>query len=351
MRNLPGSAGAAAPMGSRMPMSGALLALVLAAGCGGPQRVLDPAGPAAERIAGLWWIMLAIASAVCVGVAILLALAVRRAMSRGRGEAADDIDGRVLVWTGGVVVPVLVLFTVLVLSFRAGAEVYPRIEGDERAMVIEVVGHQYWWEVRYPGHGITTANEIHLPVGVPVLFRVSAPDVIHSFWIPQLQGKIDMIPGQVHTLRVVADEPGRFRGQCAEFCGEGHALMALWVTAMDPAGFERWVAEWESGAGREPAATGEAHARGREIFAAAGCAGCHAIPGAGGRPAAAHAAPDLTNLARRSTLAAGTLPNTREALRRWITAPEAVKPGSLMPGTPLAEPEMTALLDYLQSLR
>lgn len=351
MRDRCGTARAAAAIGSRMPISGALLALVLAAGCGGPQRALEPAGPAAERIAGLWWIMLAIASAVCVGVAILLALAVRRATSRARGEPAGEIDGRTLVWTGGVVVPVLVLFTVLVLSFRAGTDVYPRVDGDERAVVIEVVGHQYWWEVRYPRHGITTANEIHIPAGVPVLFRVSAPDVIHSFWIPQLQGKIDMIPGQVHTLRVVADGPGRFRGQCAEFCGEGHALMALWVTAMEPAAFERWLAEWEPGAGRHAGGAGEAHARGREIFDAAGCAGCHAIPGSHGRPEAAHAAPDLTNLARRSTLAAGTLPNTREALRRWITAPDAVKPGSLMPPTPLPDPEMAALLDYLQSLR
>jgi cytochrome c oxidase subunit 2 len=214
-----------------------------------------------------------------------------------------------------------------------------------------VIGHLFWWEVRYP-EGVVTANEIHLPVGRTVVFRLTAADVIHSFWVPSLQGKRDLIPGQVNTLRVMADEAGRFRGQCAEFCGEGHALMALWVVAHEPAGFERWIERARTAAASEPGAELQPPARrGRDIFFAAGCGACHSTRGAPVAAAAGQPGPDLSDLAARSTLAAGTVPNTPAFLRRWIRDPQAIKPGALMPPTPLPDGDMDALVAYLETLR
>lgn len=344
----------------------AALTLVAVWACDGPQNALATRGAAAERIEELWWVMLALAAAVCVAVAVLLALAVRSGRRRGAGRPTREVNGWPLVIAGGVAVPALIVFGVLTFSYRVGTEVYPGPDGPD-PLVIEVVGHQFWWEVRYPQHGIVTANEIHVPVGRPVVFRVSSPDVIHSFWVPQLHGKIDMIPGRVHTLRVVADEPGRFRGQCAEFCGEAHALMSFWVEAHEPDGFAAWLdrrrvtgAAAAAGAARsgpQPgAAAAEAHpagaAAGEEIFFAAGCGDCHAVPGAPLDPVQGETGPDLTDLAARATLAAATIPNTRATLRAWILAPDAIKPGALMPATThLSIEEMDALLDYLETLR
>lgn len=331
-----------------MRRAAALAACALAAGCGGPQAALDPAGPAAERIAELWWVMLALAAAVCVAVTALLLVAVRRSVRRRRGLESGEVNGRMLVLTGGVALPALILFGILVYSVRVGADVYPPPEGDDAALTVDVIGRQFWWEVRYPDHGIVTANEIRIPAGRRVRFRVSSPDVIHSFWIPQLQGKIDMIPGRVHTLWARADRPGAFRGQCAEFCGMSHALMAFWVVAVPEAEFAAWV-ERRSAPAAEPA--DPEVARGREIFFAAECGTCHATRGAPLPSGVGEPGPDLTDLATRRTLAAGTLPNTRGALGGWISDPQRIKPGSHMPGTALEGPELQALLAYLQSLR
>jgi cytochrome c oxidase subunit II len=255
-----------------------------------------------------------------------------------------------LVWGGGVIVPVLVLFPLLVYSFHVGAEVYPPLgrDADPNVLTIEVIGHQFWWEVRYPQHGVATANEIWMPAGEPVRFVVHAPDVIHSFWIPQLHGKMDMIPGRINELWVRADEPGTFRGQCAEYCGMGHALMAFWVQALPPAEFRAWVERRRIVAPDPPGAT---IAFGREVFFSAGCGHCHATRGAPLAPQLGTVGPDLTDLAARRTLAAGTLANTREALADWIADPLRIKPGSRMPPTALPPTEMNALLDYLETLR
>lgn len=325
-----------------------LAASVVIAACESPQNVLDPRGPAAERIADLWWVMLWLATAVSVGVAAALLWAVHRSRRRQEGAETREVNGRALVWTGGVIVPVLILIPVLVYSFRVGAQVYPRVETDADALTIEVIGHQFWWEVRYPQHGVATANEIYIPAGERVRFQVSAPDVIHSFWVPQLQGKIDMIPGRFNTVWMQADEPGLFRGQCAEYCGMSHALMAFWVTAVPADEFAAWL-EARAAAAPEPA--DPAVRRGREVFFAAGCTACHSTRGAPLPPGLGTVGPDLTGLASRRTLAAGVLPNTREALARWITDPRAIKPGVRMPPTPLADDEMQALLTYLRSLR
>jgi cytochrome c oxidase subunit II len=333
----------------RAPRAAALLLTALAAAaCTGPQNALDTAGPAAARIATLWWVMLALALAVSLLVAVLLAYAVRTSRRRALDGDAPEVDGVRLVWAGGVAMPVVVLFGVLVYNYRVGVEVHA-VPGDPAdAVVVEVVGHQFWWEVRYPELGITTANEIRSPAGRPVRFVLTSPDVIHSFWVPRLHGKIDMIPGRVNHLWLRADEPGRFRGQCAEFCGLSHALMAFWVEALPPDGWEAWVGERRAPR-PEPAAPEVA--RGREVFVAAGCGDCHASRGLPLPPELGTVGPDLEDLATRRTLAAGILPNTPEAMRGWIADPQRHKPGSRMPPTPLDAEQMQALLAYLASLR
>lgn len=330
----------------------ACCAALFGSGCAGPQHALDTHGPAAARIADLWWIMLALALAVCIAVAVLLALAIRSALNRRAERPARSLNGAALVWAGGVALPVVIIFTVLLLSYRASTVVYPREGDDPDAYVIDVIGHLFWWEVRYP-EGVITANEVHLPVGRTVEFRLTAADVIHSFWVPSLQGKRDLIPGQVNTLRVVADEPGRFRGQCAEFCGEGHALMAFWVVAHEPRGFAEWIESARTAAAaREPGVRLQPLARrGRDIFFAAGCGACHSTRGAPVAAAAGQPGPDLSDLASRSTLAAGTVPNTPASLRRWIRDPQAIKPGALMPPTSLSDAQLDALVAYLETLR
>lgn len=325
----------------------AALAVLGSAACSGPQNALDPRGPAAERIAEIWWVMFGLASIVSVAVTVLLLLAIHRSRQRRAGRHIAEVNPGMLVWSGGVVAPVLILFAVLVYSYRVGASVYPAVD-EQDALTVEVIGHQYWWEVRYPEYGVTTANEIHLPAGRRVRFLLRAPDVIHSFWIPKLQGKLDMIPGRVHTLWVEANAPGIFRGQCAEYCGEGHALMAFWVVALQEAQFARWIEQRRSSPS-EPA--GEQIRRGREIFFAAGCGDCHATRGAPLPEPLGEVGPDLSDLAQRRTLAAGTLPNNRGALASWIADPRRIKPGALMPRTQLAGDELQALLTYLQSLR
>ncbi|MEX2571799.1 MAG: cytochrome c oxidase subunit II [Gemmatimonadota bacterium] len=316
--------------------------------CSGPQYALDPRSPASSSIAQLWWVMLAIASAVSLTVVILLLVAIGRARRRERGEDVREIAGRPLVLTGGVVIPTIVLLSLLVYNFRLGASLQSAEADEIGGLTIEVVGHQFWWEVRYPGHGITTANEITIPAGEPVRFLVSSPDVIHSFWVPQLHGKIDMIPGRLHTLMAEADQPGVFRGQCAEYCGMAHALMAFWVEALQPAEFAAWV-EARTAPPLEPE---DAQVeRGRQVFFEAECGDCHATRGAAAPAGSGSAAPDLADLATRRTIGAGTLPNTPEALARWIEDPQAVKPGARMPPTALEDAEMQALLAYLGSLR
>jgi cytochrome c oxidase subunit II len=325
-----------------------LAALAAAIACAGPQRALDTAGPAAERIATLWWVMLALASAVCVLVTVLLVHASRVSRRRATGEERAEVNGTRLVAGLGVAMPVVVVLGVLVYSHRVGVEVH-RVPGDPAgAVLVEVVGHQFWWEARYPELGIATANEIRIPAGRPVRFRLTSPDVIHSFWVPQLHGKIDLVPGRVNTLWVRADRPGRFRGQCAEYCGMSHALMAVWVEALGPEPWEAWVRARTTPA-PEPDVPGAA--RGREVFFQAGCGECHATRGAPLAPELGTPGPDLADLATRRTLAAGTLPNNPGALGGWITDPQRRKPGNRMPPTLLAAEDLQALVTYLGTLR
>jgi len=214
---------------------------------------------------------------------------------------------------------------------------------------IEVTGHQWWWDLRYfgdsPSDTFTSANELHVPVGRPVVIKLNSDDVIHSLWVPTLSGKKDLIPGRTTTLQFRADHPGRYRGQCAEFCGFQHAFMAFEVIADPPEQFDAWVAAQKQPA-PEPSDATLRH--GQEVFLRSSCIMCHAIQGT---IAGARKAPDLTHVGGRSTIAAGTLPNRPAELTRWIANPQDLKPGVNMPATPLSSDDMGALVSYLGSLK
>jgi cytochrome c oxidase subunit 2 len=218
-----------------------------------------------------------------------------------------------------------------------------------KPLTIEITGRQWWWSVAYADtspHGrFTTANEVHVPVGEPVLFLLTAQDVIHSFWVPNLAGKKDMIPGYTESFWFQADTAGVYRGQCAEFCGTQHAKMALWIIAEPRERYNAWVAQQ-----REPAKspTDSIASRGRDVFMVTMCAMCHAIEGT---EAGSHVGPDLTHVGSRRTIAAGTLPNTREALSAWIMDAQAFKPGARMPANALHLDDLNALVTYLQGLK
>jgi cytochrome c oxidase subunit 2 len=241
---------------------------------------------------------------------------------------------------------VLILFGVLFASVVTGRAV--ATPGPD-TLIVEVTGNQWWWTVEYdhpdPSLRVTTANELRLPVGRAVAIHLKSNDVIHSFWVPNLHGKIDLIPGRRNTIRLRADHPGIYRGQCAEYCGLQHANMAFTVIAEAPEAFERWIV-----AQRQPApepSTPE-QIRGREVVERGPCAMCHTVQGtrAGGRMG-----PDLTHVATRSTLAAGTVPNTPGYLAGWIADPQHLKPGTRMPSTGLSSSDLQAVLAYLGTLR
>jgi cytochrome c oxidase subunit 2 len=248
-----------------------------------------------------------------------------------------------------VAVTVVILFIFLIADFSTGRALASLAQQRGDALTIEVVGHQWWWEIRYrdtQAHRIlTTANEIHVPVGRPVRLRMSSTDVIHSFWVPNLHGKKDLIPGYMSTAWFRADQPGVYRGQCAEFCGHQHAKMGLLVVAQAPEEFHRW---YEHQLKTAPPPADSVQARGQEVFETHSCAMCHTIRGtqAGGR-----VAPDLTHLASRRTLAAAVLPNNRGHLGGWITDPQRIKPGTRMPPNQIPSEDLQALLSYLQSLK
>jgi cytochrome c oxidase subunit II len=314
--------------------------LLLAACSRSSPSALDPQGPGAARVAGLWWLLFWISAAVFTAVTLLVLVALGR--RRGSREVlVRRGGGESLIVIGGVIVPAIVLTVVYVVGLHDLRALGTPARTD---LTVEVIGHDWWWEVRYPAEGIVTANEIHVPAGRPVRLVLTSRDVIHSFWVPQLTVKTDLIPGHTNTTWVQADRPGTYRGQCAEYCGLQHAKMAVLVVAEQPAAFDRWLA-----AERRPAATAAdpLAARGRLTLERTSCAACHTVRGttAGGM-----LGPDLTHLASRRTIGAGTLANTRENLGRWITDSQAAKPGNRMPPQPLTQEELEALLAYLESL-
>lgn len=327
--------------------------VALLAACTGPQNVLDPAGPADRSIDTLWWAMLIVASIIwlAVVVAACWALISRRRATREDLEPLIDPPEAVhrrhaRVFTGLVGGTALILLLFLVYDFTVGRALAAH---PTRALTVELIGHQWWWEVQYddadPTKIVVDANELHIPAGRPVEVKLMSRDVIHSFWVPNIIGKRDLIPGYTSSLFLDADKPGVYRAQCAEFCGHEHAKMALWVVVHSPDDFTKWLAQ-----ARSPAATpsDSSAVEGEKVFMAGPCSACHAIAG---QPAYGTVGPNLTHLASRRTIGAGTLPNTRGNLAGWVVDPQSIKPGVRMPSNQIAARDLRNLLDYLESLK
>jgi cytochrome c oxidase subunit 2 len=321
----------------------------LLAGCSGPQSALDPRGPEAHALADLYWLFFWICAVIWVLVVVALVWALaRRHEPRPDPLATNEktegrmrwVVGTLAVITGGIVI------SLAVLSYSAQAHLFGATGAP---LTIKVTGHQWWWEVEYddpnPSRTFTTANEIHVPVGQAVKVQLTSADVIHSFWVPSLMGKMDAITGRTNEVQFTAGVPGVYRGQCAEFCGFQHAHMAMVVFADPPDRFAAWRDAQIASA--PPPAT-PSQQRGQVVFLSNPCVTCHAIRGI---PAGGRAGPELTHLASRTTIAAGTLPMTRGALAGWITDPQGVKPGADMPPVALPPADLQALLDYLESLK
>lgn len=411
---------------SRGRAFGALaLALALGVGaagaCAGPQNYMRPSGPAADAEATLGWWLAGISAFVVLAVTVVLLVAVfrrrpdaadgRERPSARRALAVDDggvaASGREaaaatggpggqadakrhggdkgLPWiywgTAATIVVLIGAFVGTAVTLRAASR-----PGSPPALTIDVTGHMWWWEAQYrdslPEHTFATANELHIPVGRPVRIRLRTADVIHSFWVPQLAGKTDLIPGQQNEMWFEAGRAGRFSGQCTEYCGMEHAKMALYVTAESPAEYERWAAGQRlsapslvpaavtsAAAGRasqpvgepmpatapRPAVAGGAVAGAADSLALAGqavflanCGACHAVRGS---DALGRVGPDLTHVASRATIAGGILPNTTGNLAGWVANAQGVKPGSRMPALPLPPGDLLAVVHYLQTLR
>jgi cytochrome c oxidase subunit 2 len=313
---------------------------VLLGGCAGAQSALDPAGPEARAVAGLFWVMTAAGAAIWLAVVLAYLYAKRRDRRVWSGEAA----GRLVLWAGAVF-PASVLFMLLGYALWLMPGLRPWTSPQGPGLVVEVTGHQYWWDVVYrPEHGppVVTANALRLPVGTPVEFRLASPDVIHSFWIPALGGKMDLIPGRTNRLLLTADRPGSWRGACAEFCGSSHALMAFDVAADPPESFDAWLAA-------EAAPSPGADAPGRDAFLAEGCGACHTVRGT---EADGRVGPDLSHVGSRLTIGAGTLPRSPETLARFITDPAAVKPGAGMPAYEMLAPaRIDEIARWLEGLK
>lgn len=315
---------------------------LLACGCGGDQSALDPHSPASRDIATLWWWMLLIACVVFSGAVGMLGLAWVRRRRQGMPLIGRGSGGRslALVVVFGIGIPLTVNVALFVV---ANFVVLDRTEAPAAArapMTIEVVGRQWFWEVRYPGTGAVAANEIHIPVRTPVTVVAVTNDVIHSFWIPSLNRKIDMIPGRRNRVELYADKPGRYRGQCAEFCGVQHAHMAMYLYADPPARFTAWLRQQAAPARPDPA--------GLRTFTTDGCAACHTIRGTS---ATGSVGPDLTHVGSRATLAALTIPNDEAALADWLHDPQHVKPGNRMPDLGLSDADVRSLVTFLEGLK
>lgn len=413
-------------MSKRVRVSRLFLAVtgaVLLAGCAGAneqQSALNPGGPAARTIDVHWQTMLVVGTAVWVIVMAMTVATLVRRRRRDREEPREGEESReredrenrgrrapTFVAVGGAIIPAAIIIGIMAQGMWVLQETDPG--QDVEGTTIAVTAYQYWWEVEYPEHGVITANEIHIPAGEPVELELNSDDVVHSVWVPELGGKVDMIPGRTSSMWLEADQPGTYWGQCAEYCGMQHALMRFVVVAHEPAEFEGWLQAQAQpaadlvvpagGPGSEvegsevegsevegseipgselqgsevpgseiqgsdiqgsevegseaegqptPAEQDEALVvQGREVFMSSSCVYCHTI---GGTEAQGTDGPDLTHLASRQTLGAGTLPNNPGNLAAWVVDPQAIKPGNEMPGTDLAGEELLALLAYLESL-
>ncbi len=316
--------------------------VLLTTGCNSTQAITNPATQPARDINTLWWAML-VGAVVVFGVVVGLLVYAFARRRRAEGPSHDDRGPYMVIVGGGLAAPIVVL----AILFGFVIHVMPATSappGPTR-LTIQVIGHQWFWEVRYHGTPAVTANEIHIPAATPVDVRVTTDDVIHSFWVPRLNRKIDMIPGRVNQIELDAPDPGVYRGQCSEFCGLGHAQMAFYVIVQPPGRFRAWL----RGQAQPAAAPSGAQATlGRRAFLTVGCQDCHTIRGTA---AAGRVGPDLTHVGSRRTLAALTIPNTPRMLFDWISNPQGIKPGARMPGfASLPASQRHALVAYIEGL-
>ena len=300
----------------------------------------------AARVTRLTWFMIVLAAVVYVAVMAVMLVALRRNRRADPSRVDLSDPGNRWVVIGGLIMPAIVLSGVLVVSLGAmGRERNPR-----PALTINVAGHQWWWEARYEFANLPdrflTANEIHVPVNVPVELVLTTKDVIHSFWVPQLQGKIDLIPGDTNQLRLVVKRPGRYSGACAEFCGMEHAKMGIVVVAEDSATFSQWAGRQVAEA---QAPTDSVAREGKQLFESGPCSLCHTVRGTA---AGGSVGPDLTHVGSRSTIAAGSLPNTLGNLEGWIANAQSIKPGVRMPTlTTYSGRQLRAVATYVGGLK
>jgi len=346
----------AGPFGNMGPVCGrrtllrrALVAVglaVLLAGCdlASPATTLTPQSDFGRLshdifLQVLWWDL-----GIFAVVAVVLVLALLRFRERDPAALPRQVRGNARLELAWTIAPVVALTFIAFPTVRTVFQTQAPPRAD--ALRVRVVGHQWWWEFQYPDLGFATATDLYLPAGQRVVLEVSSPDVIHSFWVPQLGGKRDAIPSQVNRILLTPDKPGEYPGQCAEFCGVSHANMRHTAVVAAAPDFRAWVAAQQA-APAEPA-DGSPAARGREVFRTGACVGCHTIRGL----SAGTIGPDLTHVGSRRSLAGGMLvPNTPEHLARWLKDPPAVKPGSLMPDLRLSDADVAALVAYLTSLK
>lgn len=334
----PATAAAAGLWRAALPLAASLML----ASCSGSQSALDPAGEEAGQIATLFWVM-------TIGGLAIWALVVGFSLYAARWKrnpVSEEAAGKVILWAG-VVFPVAVLTALLGYALWLMPSLRPFAGGEGASLRIEVVAGQFWWHVVYhrpDGESVVSANEIRLPVGERVEFSLTSADMIHSFWIPALGGKMDAIPGRVNRLSLLATRPGIYRGQCAEFCGTSHARMAFPAVAMEPGAFRAWL-----DARGAPSAGVDAEAAGRELFLREDCGTCHRVDGTRARGIGG---PDLSHIGSRLTIGAGFLNNDVDGLARFIAHSGAIKPGSRMPAYPhLSAAELAAIAAWLKGLQ
>jgi cytochrome c oxidase subunit 2 len=323
---------------------GALLLALAACAENAPQDTMEPAGPVAKKILDLSEPVFIVAGIVFVLIMGLVTVAVIKFRERpdDTGPEPEQIHGNTKLEVGWTLIPALILFAIAIPTI---ATIFDLSQKPKDALNVTVVGHQFWWEYRYDDLGIVSANELNIPAGVPVQLRLESIDVIHSYWIPSLAGKTDVIPGRTNQMSFEADEPGTFLGQCTEFCGLSHANMRALAIAHTPAEFDAWVSR-QRATPAAPAPDSEA-AAGLTTFNAKGCAGCHTVTGV----SQALVGPDLTHLGSRTTFAAGMFALNDDNLRQWLNDPPGVKPGSVMPNLGLTDEEITQLIAYLETLQ
>jgi cytochrome c oxidase subunit 2 len=311
--------------------------------------IFKPHSTPADSIYHLSIFVLAITAVIFLVVFSLLAYAVVKFRNRAADNASEpaQVYGSTQIELAWTVIPILIV----VVLFLATARVIHAIQDAPKpatAVEVTAIGHQFWWEFRYPALGVVTANELHIPVSdaaspTPTFLRLLSADTDHSFWVPQLAGKTDLIPNRVNEMWMDPHQAGIYLGQCAQYCGTEHAKMLLRVSVESPEAFQVWI-----NAQKQPANRDEKELAGKRIFETTACVNCHAV---GGTNATGHFGPDLTHLMSRSTIASGAAENTKENLRLWVQNPDAIKPGSLMPAMQLTDADLDALVRYLETLQ